>query len=83
MFNLSPLGRGELALFRVARSTRINQDMALRSRIEGQPSDLRRHHDMRDGALTQFCQRWRLRDIFDGNDDEELVFDQFRGSHGV
>src|ERR1700690_3586205 len=38
--------------FRVARSTRMNQIWALRSRLEKQPTDRRqRHHYLRDGAL--------------------------------
>ena len=38
--------------FRVARSARMDQIWALRSRIEKQPTDLRRHHHyMRDGTL--------------------------------
>src|SRR5208283_250415 len=38
--------------FCVARSTRMTQIWALRSRLEKQPTDLRRrHHYMRDGTL--------------------------------
>ena len=40
--------------FRVAHSTRMNQISALRSRLEKQPTDLRRqHHYMRGGILVQ------------------------------
>ena len=39
--------------FCVARSTRMTQIWALRSRLEKQPTDLRRHHHyMRDGTLV-------------------------------
>ena len=39
--------------FRVARSARMDQIWALRSRLEKQSTDLRRHHHyMRDGALS-------------------------------
>ncbi len=45
--------------FRVARSTRMTQIWALRSRLEKQPTDLRRHHHyMRDGALGSPIRRF-------------------------
>ena len=51
-FQRNPPGRGQLAVFRVARSTRMTQIWALRSRLEKQPTDLRRrHHYLRDGTL--------------------------------
>jgi hypothetical protein len=52
-FQRNPLGRGRLAVSSalLARPVSI-QIWALRSRLEKQPTDLRRHHRyMRDGAL--------------------------------
>jgi hypothetical protein len=51
-FQRNPPGRGQLAVFHVARSTRMTQIWALRSRLDKQPTDLRRrHHYLRDGTL--------------------------------
>ena len=53
-FQRNPLGRGRSAVL-LARPVSI-QIWALRSRLEKQPTDLRRcHHYMRDGALGDFC----------------------------
>src|SRR6266481_5071475 len=52
IFNATLRAAASWLFFRVARSTRMNQIWALRSRLEKQPTDLRRqHHYMRDGAL--------------------------------
>src|SRR5258707_9804784 len=54
VFNATLRAAASWLFFRVARSTRMNPDMALRSRLEKQPTDLRRHHHyMRDGALDK------------------------------
>jgi len=57
-FQRNPLGRGQLAVFPSGgcrtRSARMDSDMGARSRLEKQPTDLRRrHHYMRDGALVR------------------------------
>src|SRR6266403_3995661 len=55
IFNATLRAAASWLFFRVARSTRMNQIWALRSRLEKQPTDLRRrHHYMRDGALDRF-----------------------------
>ena len=56
-FQRNPLGRGRLAVFpsggRRTRSTAMIQIAALRSRLEKQPTDLRRSpRDLGDGALA-------------------------------
>ena len=52
-FQRNPPGRASWLFFRVARSTRMTQIWALRSRLEKQPTDLRRrHHYLRDGTLV-------------------------------
>ena len=53
--------------FRVARSTRMTQIWALRSRLEKQPTDLRRrHYYMRDGTLDPRRLRGRVILSFSG-----------------
>jgi hypothetical protein len=57
-FERNPPDRGQLAVFpsggRRTRSARMDQIWALRSRLEKQPTDLRRHHHyIRDGKLLQ------------------------------
>src|ERR1700726_2676859 len=42
-FHRNPLGRASWLFFRVARSTRMTQIWALRSRLEKQPTDLRQN----------------------------------------
>jgi hypothetical protein len=52
IFNATLRAGASWLFFRVARSTRMTQIWALRSRLEKQPTDLRRrHHYLRDGAL--------------------------------
>src|SRR5580704_11375355 len=52
IFNATLRAAASWLFFRVARSTRMTQIWALRSRLEKQPTDLRRrHHYMRDGTL--------------------------------
>src|SRR5258705_11588023 len=55
IFNATLRAAASWLFFRVARSTRMTQNMALRSRLEKQPTDPatagRRHHYMIDGAL--------------------------------
>ena len=52
-FQRNPPAAASWLFFRVARSTRMTQIWALRSRLEKQPTDLRRHHHyMRDGTLV-------------------------------
>src|SRR5271165_2900354 len=52
IFNATLRAAASWLFFRVARPTRMIQIWALRSRLEKQPTDLRRrHHYMRDGAL--------------------------------
>src|ERR1700680_4683562 len=54
IFNATLRAAASWLFFRVARSTRMTQIWALRSRLEKQPTDLRRrHHYMRDGALSR------------------------------
>jgi hypothetical protein len=54
IFNATLRAAASWLFFRVARSTRMTQIWALRSRLEKQPTDLRRHHHyMRDGALAK------------------------------
>src|SRR5271163_4872588 len=54
IFNATLRAGASWLFFRVARSTHMTQIWALRSRLEKQPTDLRRrHHYLRDGALTQ------------------------------
>src|ERR1700676_1702615 len=54
IFNATLRAAASWLFFCVARSTRMTQIWALRSRLEKQPTDLRRrHHYMRDGALAQ------------------------------
>jgi hypothetical protein len=51
-FQRNPLGRGRLAVFALLARPVSIQIWALRSRLEKQPTDLRRcHHYMRDGTL--------------------------------
>jgi hypothetical protein len=53
-FQRNPAGRGQLAVFRVARSTVMIQIAALRSRLEKQPTDLRPYASyIRDDALER------------------------------
>src|SRR3984893_12827480 len=53
IFNATLRAAASWLFFCVARSTRMTQIWALRSRLEKQPTDLRRrHHYMRDGALV-------------------------------
>jgi ABC-type sugar transport system substrate-binding protein len=55
IFNATLRAGASWLFFRVARSTRMIQIWALRSRLEKQPTDLRRHHHyLRDGALPLF-----------------------------
>src|ERR1700676_4026222 len=55
IFNATLRAAASWLFFRVARSTRMTQIWALRSRLEKQPTDQRRrHHYMRDGALAHF-----------------------------
>ncbi len=52
IFNETFRAAASWLFFRVARSARMDQIWALRSRLEKQPTDLRRHHHyMRDGTL--------------------------------
>ena len=52
IFNATLRAAASWLFFRVAPSTRMDQIWALRSRLEKQPTDLRRHHHyMRDGTL--------------------------------
>src|SRR5271154_789709 len=53
VFNATLRAAASWLFFCVARSTRMTQIWALRSRLEKQPTDLRRrHHYMRDGTLV-------------------------------
>src|SRR5580704_1712214 len=53
IFNATLRAAASWLFFRVARSARMTQIWVLRSRLEKQPTDLRRrHHYMRDGALA-------------------------------
>src|SRR6202790_3136448 len=53
IFNATLRAAASWLFFRVARSTRMTQIWALRSRLEKQPTDLRRrHYYMRDGTLV-------------------------------
>src|SRR5246500_598124 len=53
IFNATLRAAASWPFFCVARSTRMNQIWVLRSRLEKQPTDLRRrHHYMRDGTLA-------------------------------
>ena len=53
IFNATLRAAASWLFFCVARSTRMIQIWALRSRLEKQPTDLRRrHHYMRDGTLA-------------------------------
>ena len=53
IFNTTLRAGAGWLFFRVARSTRMTQIWALRSRLEKQPTDRRRrHHYLRDGALV-------------------------------
>ena len=52
-FQRNPPAGASWLFFRVACSTRMTQIWALRSRLEKQPTDLRRrHHYLRDGTLA-------------------------------
>jgi hypothetical protein len=52
IFNATLRAAASWLFFRVARSTRITQILALRSRLEKQPIDLRRNlRDLGDGTL--------------------------------
>ena len=52
IFNATLRAAASWLFFRVARSTRMTQIWALRSRLEKQPTDLRRNsRDLRDGTL--------------------------------
>src|ERR1700680_2851346 len=54
IFNATLRAAASWLFFRVARSTRMTQIWALRSRLEKQPTDLRRrHYYMRDGTLVR------------------------------
>ncbi len=54
IFNATLRAAASWLFFRVARSARMDQIWALRSRLEKQPTDLRRHHHyMRDGTLVR------------------------------
>ena len=54
IFNATLRAAASWLFFLVARSTRMTQIWALRSRLEKQPTDLRRrHYYMRDGALAR------------------------------
>jgi hypothetical protein len=53
IFNATLRAGASWLFFRVARSTRMTQIWVLRSRLEKQPTDLRRRrHYLRDGALV-------------------------------
>jgi len=53
VFNATLWAAASWLFFRVAHSAVMIQIAALRSRLEKQPTDLRRrHHYMRDGALV-------------------------------
>jgi hypothetical protein len=53
IFNATLRAAASWLFFRVARSARMDPDMGTRSRLEEQPTDLRRHHHyMRDGTLV-------------------------------
>ena len=53
VFNATLWAAASWLFFRVAHSAVMIQIAALRSRLEKQPTDLRRrHHYMRDGALA-------------------------------
>src|ERR1700687_4525751 len=54
IFNATLRAAARWLFFCVPRSTRMTQIWALRSRLEKQPTDLRRrHHYIRDGTLAQ------------------------------
>src|ERR1700674_3383275 len=54
IFNATLRAAASWLFFCVARSTRMTQIWALRSRLEKQPTDLRRrHYYMRDGTLVR------------------------------
>jgi hypothetical protein len=54
IFNATLRAGASWLFFCVARSTRLIQIWALRSRLEKQPTDLRRrHHYLRDGTLAR------------------------------
>ena len=54
IFNATLRAGASWLFFRVARSTRMTQIWALRSRLEKQPTDRRRrHHYLRDGTLDR------------------------------
>src|ERR1700680_3243983 len=60
IFNATLRAAASWLFFCVARSTRMTQIWALRSRLEKQPTGLRRHHHyMRDGACAHGGGRWR------------------------
>ncbi len=50
-FQRNPPGRGRLAVFPRCSLPTYRFRYARRSRLEKQPTDLRRHHYMRDGTL--------------------------------
>ena len=55
IFNATLRAAAGWLFFRVTRSTRMTRIWALRSRLEKQPTDLRRHHHyMRDGTPWEF-----------------------------
>ena len=55
IFNATLPAAASWLFFRVARSTRMTQIWALRSRLEKQPTDLRRNsRDLGDGALEKW-----------------------------
>src|SRR5271166_6306230 len=61
IFNATLRAAASWLFFRVARSARMDQIWALRSRLEKQPTDLRRHHHyMRDGTLTSVSEATHL-----------------------
>ena len=60
IFNATLRAAASWLFFRVARSTRMTQIWALRSRLEKQPTDLRRNsRDLGDGTLDAFGKKRR------------------------
>jgi hypothetical protein len=61
IFNATLRAGASWLFFRVARSARMTQIWALRSRLEKQPTDRRRsHHYLRDGALEEMSMSGRV-----------------------
>jgi hypothetical protein len=70
IFNATLRAAASWLFLRVARSTVIVQIAALRSRLEKQPTDLRRSpRDLGDGALDLGCVYWLVRE----RDDRYLM----------